>query len=165
MMPSKIIKGRGSGMARESVQSAKASRARAVQTPTSRSAGQKKADGAAAKPAAKPRLASIGICCTLAWAFLINAAGGEASTGQLSWRFSHCAGCCYRWRSASSRAAARVRGVAGGRLRCRGGRRIRRHRAAVLQRHARAWRLSTRHHRMLVRAGRLPAVGRFLQWA
>ena len=75
-------------MAKESVQSAKASRARTVQADKSK-AGQKKADGAAAKPAAKPRLASIGICCTLAWAFLINAAGGEAPTGQLSWQVSY----------------------------------------------------------------------------
>ena len=37
----------------------------------------------------KPRWTSIGICCTLAWAFLINAAGGEAPTGQLSWQVSY----------------------------------------------------------------------------
>ena len=84
MMPSKTSREEGSGMAKESVQSAKASRARTVQADKSK-ADQKKADSAAAKP----RLASIGICCTLAWAFLINAAGGEAPTGQLSWQVSY----------------------------------------------------------------------------
>lgn len=88
MMPSKTSREEGTGMAKESVQSAKASRARTVQADKSK-AGQKKADSAAAKPTAKPRLASIGICCTLAWAFLINAAGGEAPTGQLSWQVSY----------------------------------------------------------------------------
>ena len=88
MMPTKTNREEGNGMAKESVQSAKASRARVVQADKSK-AGQKKVDSAAAKPAAKPRLASIGICCTLAWAFLINAAGGEAPTGQLSWQVSY----------------------------------------------------------------------------
>ena len=88
MMSTKANREEGSGMAKERVQSAKASRARAVQADKSK-AGQQKADSAAAKLAAKPRLASIGICCTLAWAFLINAAGGEAPTGQLSWQVSY----------------------------------------------------------------------------
>lgn len=37
----------------------------------------------------RPRFASVGISCTLAWAFLINAAGGTAPTGQLSWQMSY----------------------------------------------------------------------------
>ena len=45
---------------------------------------------AAGKPAgSRPRFASIGICCTLAWAFLINAAAGTAPEGQFSWQASY----------------------------------------------------------------------------
>lgn len=47
------------------------------------------AEGKTPSAANKPRWTSIGICCTLAWAFLINAAGGEAPTGQLSWQVSY----------------------------------------------------------------------------
>ncbi len=38
---------------------------------------------------ARPRWASIGICCALAWAFLINAACGAAPAGELSWQASY----------------------------------------------------------------------------
>lgn len=37
----------------------------------------------------RTRWASIGISCTLAWAFLINAAGGAAPEGALSWQASY----------------------------------------------------------------------------
>ncbi len=36
-----------------------------------------------------PRFAAIGICCTLAWAFLINAAGGATPEGAFSWQASY----------------------------------------------------------------------------
>ena len=62
-----------------------------VQEPRERKADGRKAAAASDVPAKaiaaagktpsasdKPRWTSIGICCTLAWAFLINAAGGEA---------------------------------------------------------------------------------------
>ncbi len=39
--------------------------------------------------AARPRWASVGICCALAWAFLINAACGAAPSGALSWQASY----------------------------------------------------------------------------
>ena len=50
------------------------------------------AQASAAKPAStagKPRWASIGICCALAWAFLINAVGGESPAAEFSWQVSY----------------------------------------------------------------------------
>ena len=67
------------------MQSAKASREQTAQTGIAKN-DPKKAAGSSAQ---KPRFASIGICCALAWAFLINAAGGEAPTAQLSWQVSY----------------------------------------------------------------------------
>lgn len=44
---------------------------------------------AGAQGAGGPRFAAIGICCTLAWAFLINAAGGTTPEGAFSWQTSY----------------------------------------------------------------------------
>ena len=41
------------------------------------------------KAACRLNISSIGICCTLAWAFLINAASGATPEGQLSWNISY----------------------------------------------------------------------------
>lgn len=46
-------------------------------------------DASKAPAAKRTGFASIGICCTLAWAFLINAAGGAAPEGLLSWRVAY----------------------------------------------------------------------------
>lgn len=54
-----------------------------------RSSASGRPTAAPAKAPVRQRFASLGICCTLAWAFLINAAGGEAPTGQLSWQVSY----------------------------------------------------------------------------
>lgn len=37
----------------------------------------------------RPKLASIGICCTLAWAFLINGASGGVPAQQFTWQVSY----------------------------------------------------------------------------
>ncbi len=58
--------------------------------PTQSATESRRAEGAAPKQVgARPRFASIGICCTLAWAFLINAAAGSAPEGQFSWQASY----------------------------------------------------------------------------
>ena len=48
----------------------------------------KDADRASAQGEGRLRWASIGICCTLAWAFLINAASSATPGGELSWQAS-----------------------------------------------------------------------------
>lgn len=45
--------------------------------------------GGAAKAPGRLRFAAIGICCALAWAFLINGAGSAAPTAQFTWQASY----------------------------------------------------------------------------
>ena len=45
--------------------------------------------GGAAKAPGRLRFAAIGICCALAWAFLINGAGGATPTAQFTWQASY----------------------------------------------------------------------------
>ena len=58
-----------------------------VPAPAERAA--RDADRASAQGEGRLRWASIGICCTLAWAFLINAASSATPGGELSWQASY----------------------------------------------------------------------------
>lgn len=58
-----------------------------VPVPAQRAVGE--ADRASAQGTGKLRWASIGICCTLAWAFLINAASSATPGADVSWQASY----------------------------------------------------------------------------